>query len=237
MPEQGDPDGGTRGAHPPTATPVAAETTTARASDPAPATPVARRQTLIELSAAAMAAGLAAGYGALALMAARYLYPARPAERRWTFLVELDQMKVGDSLVYRTPAGLAVSIARTGTRGTAGDFIALSGTCPHLGCQVHWEPQNNRFLCPCHNGTFDPTGRSTGGPPFEARQSLGRFPLRVEGAIVFIEVPMESLALGPGQLEPAGGPPGPGHDPCLFRRPRVASGRGAGGSSGSGETA
>ena len=76
---------------------------------------------------------------------------------------------------------------------TADAFIALSSTCPHLGCQVHWEPQNDRYLCPCHNGTFAPAGTPTGGPPFEANQSLPHYPLRVEGGLLFVEVGTRAL--------------------------------------------
>jgi len=93
--------------------------------------------------------------------------------------------------------------------------------CPHLGCQVHWEPQNDRFFCPCHNGVFSPDGVATAGPPAEAGQSLLEYPLKVEGNLLFIEVAQSVLAKGPGRLEKPCGPPGPGHDPCLYARKNV----------------
>ena len=35
-----------------------------------------------------------------------------------------------------------------------GDAIdAYTTTCPHLGCSVNFE--GDKFVCPCHNGTFD----------------------------------------------------------------------------------
>ena len=70
------------------------------------------------------------------------------------------------------------------------DFIALSSICPHLGCKVHWETQNQRFFCPCHNGAFSAAGVSTAGPPFDVHQNLARFPLKVENGNLFIEVPV-----------------------------------------------
>ncbi len=76
--------------------------------------------------------------------------------------------------------------------------MALSSTCPHLGCKVHWEAPENRFFCPCHNGAFDPSGRAIAGPPAEAGQSLGRYPLRIEGGLLYIEVPTERLPGGEG---------------------------------------
>lgn len=146
------------------------------------------------LATAAMTGGLVAGYGTFALMAGRYLYPARPPATSWLFVQDLRSMKAGESLVYRTPAGATVAVARLGSAGTDADFLALSSTCPHLGCQVHWETQNNRFFCPCHNGAFDPSGKAIAGPPAEAGQSLLRYPLRVENGLLYIQVPVEKLS-------------------------------------------
>lgn len=153
-----------------------------------------RRTMLVGATTLAMAGGLAASYGTFGAMAVSYLYPARPAPKAWLFVTDLQHMAVGDSLVYRAPTGATVAVARQGGAGTAGDFIALSSVCPHLGCQVHWESQNNRFFCPCHNGIFDRTGKATGGPPGDAQQSLARFPLRLSRNLLFIEVPIEGLA-------------------------------------------
>ncbi len=160
------------------------------------------------LTTAAMAGGLAAGYGTFAAMAGRYLYPAKPIEMAWLFVADLQGFKPGDSLVYRTPAGGPVAVARRGSAGTADDFLALSSTCPHLGCQVHWEAQHGRFFCPCHNGVFDPTGKAISGPPAEAGQSLLRYPLKVENGLLYIQVPVETL----------GRTTCPGHDRCLAGR-------------------
>jgi Rieske Fe-S protein len=55
---------------------------------------------------------------------------------------------------------------------------------------VHWEAQNDRFFCPCHNGAFDRQGNATAGPPAAAGQALLRFPLRLENGLLFIEVPI-----------------------------------------------
>lgn len=155
-----------------------------------PSKGVDRRTLLASGASLAMVGGLAGGYGAFAAIAGRYLYPARPQAKAWMFVTEIVRMAPGASLVYRTPAGSPVAIARQGSAGTADDFIALSSTCPHLGCQVHWEGPQNRFFCPCHNGTFDPSGRATGGPPFEAGQSLPRYPLKIEKGLLYIEVPV-----------------------------------------------
>ena len=146
-------------------------------------------------SSAAMAGGLAAGYGTLVYMAGRYLYlyPAGAKTRDWRFVTELETMGVGESLDYESPTGAKIVVARRAASGTAEDFVALSRVCPHLGCQVHWEPHNNRFFCPCHNGAFNAQGVATEGPPFDAGQSLAAYPLKVEKGLLFIEVPVVGL--------------------------------------------
>jgi Rieske Fe-S protein len=153
-----------------------------------------RRAFLARSTWLAMTGGLAAGYGAFAAILARYLYPARPRQTAWLFVTDVASMRVGDSLVFRTPEGAPAAIARHAGSGAVSDFIALSSTCPHLGCQVHWEANNDRFFCPCHNGIFDRSGKATAGPPADAGQSLLRYPLKVEGGLLFIEVPTEQLA-------------------------------------------
>ncbi len=181
-----------------------------------------RREFVSRASGMAMVAGLVGGYGAFGAVAGRYLYPARPDDGTWQFVADLNQLRVGDSLRYRAPAGETVNITRTASTGVADDFIALSSACPHLGCQVHWQGPQDRYFCPCHNGTFDAAGVGTGGPPGDAAQSLPRYPLRVDGNLLFILVPTMRLAdAGPEEqpagevLDPADCSSAAGHDPCL----------------------
>ena len=91
-----------------------------------------------------MVARLLGGYGVFGAIAARYLYPARPDDRRWQFVCDLGRLRVGESLVYTGPAGDTVNVTRQRPGSTVDAFIALSSTCPHLGCQVHWERHNDR---------------------------------------------------------------------------------------------
>ncbi len=185
-----------------------------------------RRKFLTTASTVAMGAGLAGGYGAFGAIAGRFLYPARPDDRLWQFVIEADRLGLGDSVLYRGPSGETINVTRQAEAGDVSDFIALSSTCPHLGCQVHWEGQNNRYFCPCHNGTFDPAGVGTGGPPGDSGMSLPRYPLRVDSGLLFIEVPESQLADATSRetatgevIERAPGIHAPGHDPCLACRP------------------
>jgi len=180
-----------------------------------------RRSFLTGASRAAMAAGLVGGYGGFAAIAGRYLYPARTEEVVWQFVAEVAGIKVGDSIRYHGPSGETINIARRARGGGADDFIALSSTCPHLGCQVRWEGQNNRFFCPCHNGVFDPSGKAIAGPPGEAGQSLPRYRLKVDDGLLHIAVPPPRFAdaeQSAGVIDDEGCISGPGHDPCLAGR-------------------
>jgi Rieske Fe-S protein len=109
---------------------------------------------------------------------------------------QLARLGVGATVLYMTPAGHRVNITRRAAGETPDDFAALSSVCPHLGCQVHWEPQNNRYFCPCHNGVFSPDGVATGGPPAEAGQRLASYPLKVESGILYIQAPLDALPTG-----------------------------------------
>ena len=140
------------------------------------------------MSLTAMGLGLAGGYGTFAGLAARFLYPARPPEKRWMFLAGSNDVPQGGSIQFVTPSGQTVAVTRLEDKGVVEDFIALSSICPHLGCKVHWETQNKRFFCPCHNGAFDAEGVATSGPPAESHQNLARFPLKIENGNLFIEV-------------------------------------------------
>ncbi len=162
-----------------------------------------RRGFLAGAATLGMGGGLALAYGTCGVLAARYLYPSAPPRSRWQFVVEVARMAPGASLNYRSPSGERIAIARGASSvepGAAPDsaeglgFIALSSTCPHLGCQVHWEAQKTRFFCPCHNGAFDPLGAPTAGPPADAGQSLPRHPLRVENGLLFLRARLEGVA-------------------------------------------
>lgn len=152
-----------------------------------------RRTFISRVSSGAMTLGLVAGYGTLAVMGTQFLYPSREQKQAWLYVAKIDQLDVGEVLKYVSPIGHAITITRRQDTGTLDDFLALSSTCPHLGCQVHWESQNQRFFCPCHNGAFDPEGKATAGPPADAEQSLPRYPLKIEQGLLFIQVPVEKL--------------------------------------------
>lgn len=157
-----------------------------------------RRRFLARWPSWLMVSGLVAGYGAFAGIIGRFLFP-RSESRSWQFVIDVQSVEKGASLTFRSPGGQQVVISRIGESGADDDFIALSSVCPHLGCQVHWEPQNDRFFCPCHNGAFDPQGNPIAGPPKDANQTLPRYRLRIERrneqdpGLLYIEIETERL--------------------------------------------
>ena len=53
-----------------------------------------------------------------------------------------------------------------------GQFRILSPICPHLGCSVRWVGDENKFICPCHSGSFTADGERIAGPPPRSMDSL-----------------------------------------------------------------
>ncbi|MCH8829882.1 MAG: Rieske (2Fe-2S) protein [Planctomycetes bacterium] len=169
-------------------------------SESEPATPTdaesqqpTRRDFLAKTSTVAMIGGLAGGYGTLGYIGIRFLFPPDGDDAEWQFVTTVAAMSAGDSIDFAAPSGATVIITRQQETSDAEAFIALSNVCPHLGCRVHWEAQNQRFFCPCHNGVFDAEGRATSGPPAKDGQSLGRYPLKVESGLLYVKVPVKSL--------------------------------------------
>ena len=66
---------------------------------------------------------------------------------------------------------------------TAAGVVARSLLCSHFGCRVQWEPDKERYHCPCHEGTFDGEGRLLGGPPIRPLRAL---PVEVSGLDILV---------------------------------------------------
>jgi len=56
-------------------------------------------------------------------------------------------------------------------------YVAISTRCAHLGCPVRYIQASQKFVCPCHGGIYDASGKVAGGPPV---RPLDRFYTRVE---------------------------------------------------------
>ena len=47
---------------------------------------------------------------------------------------------------------------------TDGSLYPVDVVCPHLGCQLAWNPDEKSWDCPCHGSRFDRFGRLISGP-------------------------------------------------------------------------
>jgi menaquinol-cytochrome c reductase iron-sulfur subunit len=67
--------------------------------------------------------------------------------------------------------------------------LVMSPVCTHMGCNVTWNDEKQRFLCPCHGGQYTADGRNVAGPP---PRPLDRIPARVENGVLMIQAGEES---------------------------------------------
>jgi Rieske Fe-S protein len=107
------------------------------------------------LGAGAMAAG---SVGLAAWTQLRSINTGEPQA-----VVALEDVAVGDTYLFRYPSDADPAVLlRLGER----EVVAFSQKCTHLGCVVYYEPDANRWHCPCHEGNFEAaTGDVISGPP------------------------------------------------------------------------
>jgi menaquinol-cytochrome c reductase iron-sulfur subunit len=91
--------------------------------------------------------------------------------------------EVGKTTVYVRAYNEEIDGKKDTSIPGGGNFIAISTRCMHLGCPVRFVAASERFICPCHGGVYDFTGKVTGGPPV---RPLDRFYNRVRNGQVEI---------------------------------------------------
>jgi menaquinol-cytochrome c reductase iron-sulfur subunit len=45
------------------------------------------------------------------------------------------------------------------------DILVLNSRCTHLACTVNWKPEQQAYVCPCHDAKFTREGVVISGPP------------------------------------------------------------------------
>ena len=89
-------------------------------------------------------------------------------------ITSLADVAVGEPHLFRYPGDDDPAIL---VRLSDTDVVAFSQKCTHLGCVVYYEPHQERWHCPCHEGYFEVrTGNVISGPP---TRPLGRIDLEV----------------------------------------------------------
>lgn len=108
----------------------------------------------------------------------RYLSPIDKGGEEQQVRVARQQVSVGTAHFFSYQGRPAVVL-----QPKAGEFLALSAVCTHLGCIVKWVDDSQEFLCPCHGGRFSVAGQVLGGPP---PQPLETYAVTVEGDDILI---------------------------------------------------
>lgn len=127
-----------------------------------------------------MAFGLFFGMGTLALRFAQFLVPTQKPKRYESVLVGTEsQVPIGEA-VSMDLSGHKIMLLRTNEGVTA-----FSRRCTDLGCLVSWSKEREQFICPCHQGVFDKTGRNIAGPP---PRPLDRFEVVKRGEQLYVNI-------------------------------------------------
>lgn len=142
-----------------------------------------------------LAAGTA-GVGALLIIPViRFvLHPvlAMTTEKSWSDVGKVDEFQSSTAPVQkvvqieqldgwrRTVSQKPVYVVKDST----GQLAVLSAVCTHLGCTVPWIDKQNKFICPCHQAIFDPSGKLIGGP---APRGMDVLPMKIEQGVLKVE--------------------------------------------------
>jgi 3-phenylpropionate/trans-cinnamate dioxygenase ferredoxin subunit len=97
-------------------------------------------------------------------------------------VAETADIKPGELAVFEVD-GLRIAIANANGR-----FFAIDDTCTHEQCSLTEEGtlEGTVVTCGCHGAQFDVTTGQVLAPP--ALEPLNAYPLRVEQAVVVIEI-------------------------------------------------
>lgn len=82
-----------------------------------------------------------------------------------------EELANGKALVIKDPTN-------------AEKLIAVNPTCPHAGCAVTWESDQQKFLCPCHDSEFSSDGKVLEGP---ATEPLASYEVKLEGESILVK--------------------------------------------------
>lgn len=135
-------------------------------------------------------------YGVLALLGFAFLIPGVKlltpvgrAGKETVFFPLIAEDEVPRAGVKKAELLFSVSGKERKTRVfivTAPEGPAVfSATCSHLGCLVNYHKEKREFVCPCHGGRYDLSGKNIAGPP---PAPLTRFPVKKQGGMIMVGV-------------------------------------------------
>ena len=135
-------------------------------------------------------------YGVFALLGLGFLFaglkvlsPSGRQERKLAWFPLVPEDEVPRSGVKKAELVYAISgkerKARVFIVSSSGKLTVLSAVCSHLGCLVNYRKESKEFVCPCHGGKYDLTGRNISGPP---PAPLTKYPVEVKNGMVMVGV-------------------------------------------------
>jgi Rieske Fe-S protein len=96
----------------------------------------------------------------------------KPPKQQWVKVGEVDALPAGQvhQITYaKRNKDAWRSVERPGLlyaySADGADYTVLDATCTHLGCNVHWKAESERFYCACHDAYFSREGDVISGPP------------------------------------------------------------------------
>ena len=96
--------------------------------------------------------------GMVAFPVGSFLARPEPLEAHKPLEVPLDRLAPGTAQYADYRGQQLILLA-----GDAGPLV-FSASCPHLGCNVTFDPADRMFRCPCHGAVFNAAGEVVRGP-------------------------------------------------------------------------
>lgn len=119
----------------------------------------------------------------------RVLSPSGWRDKELTWFPLIPEEEVPRSGVRRTELVYAVAgkerKARVFIVSSLERITVLSAVCSHLGCLVNYRKETREFVCPCHGGKYDISGRNIAGPP---PAPLTAYPVEIRNGLVMVGV-------------------------------------------------
>jgi menaquinol-cytochrome c reductase iron-sulfur subunit len=88
----------------------------------------------------------------------------------------VDQVR--DAYIQERVPRMVWAVKRAG-----GEVVTYSPVCPHLGCEYFWDPGSSKFVCPCHDSTWNVEGQRLSGP---TPRNLDALPSQVKDGMLLV---------------------------------------------------
>lgn len=119
----------------------------------------------------------------------KVLAPFRGEERQLAFFPLLPEDAIPRRGVKKAELSYTLAGKERKSRvfvvASAEGMTVFSAVCSHLGCLVNYHKDTREFICPCHGGKYDLTGKNIAGPP---PAPLAKLPHKIEQGMVLVGV-------------------------------------------------